>query len=123
MEKRIKVKSDYNSLEAINKLVKDESNFESKIDYDSWDIRTDSNGQMEKCVLIKKSNMHGMKVHIENDTLVMSYLIPNKVMNAYFGRSVKIRRNILEIVAGGIKNALLSGSQKNGLCRNGKNCC
>ena len=33
-------------------------------------------------------------------------------MNAYFGKSVKARKSILEVVGGIIKNAFLSGSQK-----------
>ena len=76
-------------------------------------MRTDANGQMEKCVLIKKSGMHALKVHFTKENeIMMSHLIPSKVMNAYFGRSQKARRNILEIIAGVIKNALLIGSQK-----------
>jgi hypothetical protein len=76
-------------------------------------MRTDANGQMEKCVLIKKSSMHGMKVYFSQDNeLMMTYVIPNKVMNAYFGKSVKARKSILEVIGGGIKNVMLSGSQK-----------
>lgn len=113
MENTIKVNSEYNSLEKIAEFVKKESSYKSSVDYDSWDVRTDANGQMEKCVLIKKSGMHGMKVYFSKENeIMMSYLIPSKVMNAYFGRSQKARRNILEIVAGGIKNVLLIGSQK-----------
>ena len=68
---------------------------------------------MEKCLLIKKSGMHAMKVHFtKQNEIEMVHLIPGKVLNAYFGRSQKARRNILEIVAGGIKNSLLSAGQK-----------
>lgn len=113
MENTIKVQDEYNTLEKIEQFVKKESSYNCSIEYDSWDVRTDSNGQMEKCVLIKKSGMHGMKIHFTNkNEVLMSYLIPGKVMNAYFGRSQKARRNILEIIAGGIKNSLLSGGQK-----------
>ncbi len=83
------------------------------MDYDIWDLRTDANGQMEKCVVIKKSNMHGAKAYITpQNELSISYIIPNKVMNAYFGKSQKARKGILDIVAGGIKNIALAGSQK-----------
>lgn len=113
MEKIITVKSDYNSLEKIEDFMKKESSYDCSIDYDSWDVRTDANGQMEKCVLIKKSGMHGMKVHFSKENeVMMSYLIPNKMMNAYFGKSQKAHKNVLEIVTGMIKNTLLSGSQK-----------
>lgn len=113
MEKILTVKSDYNSLEKIEDFMKKESSYDCSIDYDSWDVRTDANGQMEKCVLIKKSGMHGMKVHFSKENeVMMSYLIPNKMMNAYFGKSQKAHKNVLEIVTGIIKNTLLSGSQK-----------
>ena len=113
MENKITVKSEYNSLNTILDYLKKESSYDCSTEYDSWDIRTDDKGLMEKCVLIKKSSMHGMKVYFNtNNQLVMSHIIPNKLMNAYFGRSVKARKNSLEIITGIIKNALLSGSQK-----------
>ena len=113
MESTIKIQNQYNTLEKVQQFVKDESPYSSSIEYDSWDVRTDANGQMEKCALIKKSGMHGMKIHFtkENEILIC-HLIPSKVMNAYFGRSQKTRRNILEIIAGSIKDSLLLGSQK-----------
>ena len=57
--------------------------------------------------------MHGAKAYFTKDnTLKVSYVIPNKAMNAYFGKSVKARKNILEIIGGKIKGAMLAGSQK-----------
>lgn len=113
MENRINVKSEYNSLDKLSEYLKKETPYDCSTEYDSWDIRTDANGQMEKCILIKKSAMHGMKAYFnKSNELEMSYIIPNKIMNAYFGKSVKARKNILEIVTGIIKNAALSGSQK-----------
>ena len=47
----------------------------------------------------------------ENE-LLLTYIIPNKVMNAYFGRSEKAYKTIPEIIGGAIKNGLLIGSQK-----------
>lgn len=113
MEKIIKVKEDYNSLEKLIDFLKTESPFDISKDYDHWDVRTDSNGQMEQCVVIKKSNMHGAKAYFEDEnTLKIDYIIPNKMMNAYFGKSVKARKNIIEILAETIKNTALAGSQK-----------
>ncbi|MGV6861160.1 MAG: hypothetical protein ACWA41_05280 [Putridiphycobacter sp.] len=113
MEKRINLKSDYNSLENVLSFLKSKTNYDCSLDYDIWDLRTDANGQMEKCVVIKKSNMHGAKAYITpQNELSISYIIPNKVMNAYFGKSQKARKGILDIVAGGIKNIALAGSQK-----------
>jgi len=57
--------------------------------------------------------MHGMKLFFSNENVLeATYIIPNKMMNAYFGRSQKRYRNILEIITGSIKNALLAGAQK-----------
>ena len=113
MENQITIKSEYNSLDKILEFLIKESVFECSIDYDSWDVRTGANGQMEKCIILKKSSMHGMKMYFSKENeLNMSYIIPNKLMNAYFGKSQKRYRNVLEIITGAIKNALLSGSQK-----------
>lgn len=112
MEKSIKIKNEYNSLDSLNKYLKQTSSFESSKEYDSWDVRTNANGQMEQCLVLKKSAMHGMKVHFENEnTLKMTYIIPNKMMHAYFGKSQKAYQNILEIVTGKIKDVLLAPAQ------------
>lgn len=112
MEKIISLNSNYNSLDIVLDFLK-ESAYECQKVYDSWDVRTDSNGQMEQCITLKKSSMHGLKVHfIENSDLQLSYIIPNKVMNAYFGRSQKMYRSILEIIGESIKNLFLKRSQE-----------
>jgi hypothetical protein len=113
MEKLITLKNEYNSLDMLNDFLKKESIFESSKEYDSWDIRTDVNGQMEQCLIIKKSAMHGMKVYFQKEnTLKMDYIIPSKIMNAYFGKSVKAHRNIIQIIAGKVSQSLLKGSQQ-----------
>ena len=113
MENLIKIKSEYNSLDKLYEFLKKDSNYEYSKDYDIWEHRTDSNGQMEQCIIIKKSGMHAIKVFFVNDNIVkVNYIIPNKLMHAYFGKSVKARRNIIEIVGGIIKQALLAPSQK-----------
>ena len=113
MEKQITIKGEYDSLDKLLAFVTKESPYEASIDYDSWEVRTDANGQMEKCIVIKKSSMHGMKAYLDKEnTLQISYLIPNKLMNAYFGKSQKKYKNILEIVTGKIKDVALAGSQK-----------
>lgn len=113
MEKIITIKSEYNSLDTLHKFLKTTSSFECNKDYDIWDHRTDTNGQMEQCIVLKKSSMHGMKVYFQkNNTLKMTYIIPNKIMHAYFGKSEKARRNIIEIITGVIKQAVLVGAQK-----------
>lgn len=113
MEQLISVKPEYASLEKIEAFIKKETSFEAKQEYDGWEMRTDANGQMEKCVVIKKSNMHGAKIHFTKDnTMQVSYIIPNKIMNAYFGKSQEKYQNIIEIITGKIKDLVLSGSQK-----------
>lgn len=112
MEKRITVKSEYKSLENILDFLKKDSPYEASIEYDAWDVRTDENGLMEKCIIIKKSAMHGLKLYFTKDNEInTSYLIPNKIMNAYFGESKKAHQSILEIATGAIKKTLLAGSQ------------
>lgn len=112
MEKLIKVKSEYSSLDKVLDFLKSESPYEVSKDYDHWELRTDNSGQMEQCVVMKKSGMHGAKAYFSNEnTLKVDYIIPNKMMNAYFGKSQKAHRNILEIITGGIKNVALKGSQ------------
>ncbi|WP_179319723.1 hypothetical protein [Winogradskyella helgolandensis] len=114
MEKSITTKNEYNSLDAINTYLKTKaSTFECSKEYDSWDVRTNAHGQMEHCIILKKSAMHGMKVHFEKDnTLKMTYIIPNKMMHAYFGKSQKRYRNVLEIITGKIKDTLLAPAQR-----------
>lgn len=113
METSIKVKQEYCSLEKVMEFIGTQSPFETSVDYDHWELRTDTNGQMEQCVVIKKSKMHGAKAYFsDGNTLKVNYIIPNKMMNAYFGKSQKARRNILEIITGQIKGAVMAGSQK-----------
>ncbi len=112
MEKLIKVNQDYASLEKIEAFLKEETNFGVSQEYDSWEVRTDEKGQMKKCVVLKKSNMHGMRMYFtEDNTLKINYLIPNKLMNAYFGKSQEKYKNILEIITGKIKDVFLASSQ------------
>lgn len=113
MENLITIKNEYNSLDKLHDFLKKESSYECSKDYDIWEHRTDSNGQMEQCIVLKKSGMHAIKVFFANEnTVKINHIIPNKMMNAYFGKSVKARRSILEVIGGIIKGALLAGPQK-----------
>lgn len=113
MENLITIKNEYNSLDKLYEFLKNDSNYEYSKDYDIWEHRIDANGQMEQCLVIKKSNMHAIKVFFVNEnTVKINYIIPNKMMHAYFGKSVKARRNILEIITGLIKGAVLAPAQK-----------
>jgi len=95
MERLIEIKNDYNSLDKLK------------------DVLEKTNGQMAECLLFKKNGMHALKVFFVNEnTIKINHIIPNKMMNAYFGKSAKAYKNIIEIVAGGLKNVLLKGAQE-----------
>lgn len=114
METTITIKNEYNSLDTLHNFLKSNTAFEVSKEYDVWEHRTDLNGQMEQCLVLKKSNMHAVKVYFtDNNTVKINHIIPNKMMQAYFGKSVKARRNILEIVTGMITQAVLATPQKN----------
>lgn len=113
MENIITIKKELTSLDTLNTFLKTASSFECSKEYDIWETRTDANGQMAQCIVLKKSSMHAVKLFFVNeDTVKVNYIIPNKVMNAYFGKSQKRYRNILEIVAGQIKGVVLAPAQK-----------
>ena len=113
MENLIEIKNDYNTLDKLYNLLKKDSNFECSKEYDSWEVRTDANGQMAQCIVLKKNGMHAIKVFFVNEnTVKINYIIPNKLMHAYFGKSEKAYRSIIEIVAGKIKQAVLKSSQE-----------
>ncbi len=113
MERLISVKKDYASLDKIEAFINDETDYQASQEYDNWEMRTDSNGQMEKCVVLKKSNMHGAKLYFtQENTLKVNYLIPNRTMNAFFGPNQQAYKGIREIVTDAIKKVALSGSQK-----------
>lgn len=113
MENLITVNNNFNSLDKLKEVLKKESIYECSKEYDIWEMRTDKNGQMAQCIVVKKSNMHAVKLFFVNEnTVKMSYIIPNKIMQAYFGKSVKARRNIIEIIAGIIKQTVLAGPQQ-----------
>jgi hypothetical protein len=113
MENQIKINSKYNSLEKLLDLLKKETNFNCSKEYDIWEIRTTVKDQMEECIVVKKSKMHAIKIFFIDDCSVkLTYIIPNKMMNVYFGKSVEARRNIFEIITGSIKKAIFAGAQK-----------
>lgn len=113
MENLIEVRNEFNSLNALQTYLNMSSEFGCSKEYDIWDHRVDSKGQMEQCLVLKKSGMHAVKMYfVKDNTLKVNYVIPNKVMHAYFGKSQKRYRNIIEIAAGAIKNAVLKGPQQ-----------
>ncbi|MBG6130352.1 hypothetical protein IWQ47_001565 [Aquimarina sp. EL_43] len=113
MEKIITVQKQYNSLDTLYDFLKTTSSFECYKNYDNWEVRTDANGQMAQCIVLKKSAMHAVKLYFaEENTIKINHIIPSSIMNAYFGKSVKARRSIIEIIAGKIKETVLAPSQE-----------
>ena len=113
MENLIEIKNDYNSLDKLLDRLEKNTTYQCSKTYDIWEHRTDANGQMAQCIVIKKNNMNAAKVFFVNEnTVKVNHIIPNKVMHAYFGKNVKAYRNIIEIAAGAIKNAVLAAPQK-----------
>lgn len=113
MENLITINSQYNSLDTLHQFLNKTSSFDCSKEYDIWEQRTDANGQMAQCLVLKKSNMHAVKLFFVNEnTVKVNHIIPNKIMQAYFGKSVKSRQNILEIITGKIKEVALAGSQQ-----------
>ena len=113
METIIDIKNEYNSLDNLHDFLNEMSDFECSKQYDIWEQRIDSNGQMEQCLLLKKNNMNAVKMFFVNDNVLkINHVIPNKFMQAYFGKSQKSRQNILEIITEKIKELALKGPQK-----------
>ncbi len=113
MEKLIKIKPEYTSLEGLLSHVQKNGNYEASIKHDQWNVRKNSNNQYEDCLVVKKSGMHGIVAHFQdNETLHVSHIVPNVFLNAYFGKNQQAHRSIFEIIAGKIKDTLLAGSQQ-----------
>jgi hypothetical protein len=113
MQKTITIKKEFNSLDRLNNFLKETTEFECSKEYDTWEHRTDTNGQLAQCLVLKKSNMHAVKAYFtDTNTLKIDHVIPNKFMQAYFGKSQKARKNMLDIIAEGIKKALLTAPKQ-----------
>lgn len=112
MENLIRLKPEYTNLDALYELLKS-SEYECSKEYDTWEHRTDTSGQMAHCIVLKKNGMHAVKLFFVNEnTVKINHIIPNKLMNAYFGNSAKAHKNMLELLGGSIKRALLKGAQQ-----------
>lgn len=112
MENLITIKNQYNSLDELQNALKRNANYSCTKEYDIWEQRLDNNGQMAQCLVLKKNNMHAVKLFFINEnTLKANHIIPNKIMQAYFGKSQKAYQNVIEIITGKIKTAVLEPAQ------------
>ncbi len=112
MESIITVNNEYNSLDKLYEQLREKSSLTCTKDYDKWEMRIDANGQMEQCIILKKSGMHGVKLFFtEANKVKVNHIIPSAIMNAYFGKSQKKYQNVLEIVTGKIRDIVLAPSQ------------
>ncbi len=106
MEKIIKVQEQYNSLDKVEDFLKKNSSFEISQDYDRWEIRADENKQMEKCVVVQKSKLYGLKLYFSSENMLKAnYIIPNKIMESYFGKKAGFR-SIFKVITEKIKEAI-----------------
>lgn len=62
MENLITINSQYNSLDRLQQFLNTTSSFQCTKEYDTWEQRTDANGQLAQCLVLKKSNMHAVKL-------------------------------------------------------------
>lgn len=57
--------------------------------------------------------MHAVKLFFINEnTLKANHIIPNKIMQAYFGKSQKAYQNVIEIITNKIKSAVIEPAQE-----------
>ena len=113
MENLIAINNQYKSLDQLHNALKKSANFSCTKEYDIWEQRLDNNGNLAQCLVLKKNNMHAVKLFFINEnTLKANHIIPNKIMQAYFGKSEKRYQNVFEIITGKIKTAVLEPAQK-----------
>ena len=113
MENLITINNNYTSLDQLHNVLKENTNYTCTKEYDIWEQRVDTNGQMAQCLVVKKNNMHAVKLFfINQNTMKATHIIPNKIMQAYFGKNEKRYQSIFEIVFGKIKTAILEPIQK-----------
>ncbi len=112
IENLITINNKYSSLDELQIALQNSPNYSSTKEYDIWEQRLDNNGQMAQCLVLKKNNMHAVKLFFINEnTLKANHIIPNKMMQAYFGKSQKAYHNVLEIITGKIKAVVLEPAQ------------
>ncbi|MCG8571149.1 MAG: hypothetical protein MJB14_13530 [Spirochaetes bacterium] len=102
MEQFIKLNESYDSLEKIQNLVKQKTSHECSIEYNIWEVATGP--QVEKCVLVKKNNLIGLKMDLQEQGMVkMMPVVPSKYLIGF-----TVGRGIFPPLV----RAMLSGSQK-----------
>lgn len=113
MENLITINNQYGSLDQLHNVLKLSTNLKCTKEYDIWEQRIDNNGNLAQCLVVKKSNMHAVKLFFINEnTLKANHIIPNKIMQAYFGKSQKAYQNVIEIITNKIKTVVLEPAQE-----------
>ena len=113
MENLITINNQYGSLDQLHNVLKLSTNLKCTKEYDIWEQRIDNNGNLAQCLVVKKSNMHAVKLFFINEnTLKANHIIPNKIMQAYFGKSEKAYQNVIEIITNKIKSAVIEPGQE-----------
>ena len=113
MENLITINNQYGSLDQLHNVLKLSTNLKCTKEYDIWEQRIDNNGNLAQCLVLKKNNMHAVKLFFINEnTLKANHIIPNKIMQAYFGKSQKAYQNVIEIITNKIKTVVLEPAQE-----------
>lgn len=113
----------FSNLDNLMPTLNKNSKFSCTKEYDIWNYvrnqkgqfgnRLDENGQIAKCLVLKKNNMNAVSIYFTNSsTICVSHIIPHKTLNAYFGKNTEQRQNIIEILTSRVKEVLLKSSQQ-----------
>ena len=113
MENLITINNQYDSLDQLHNVLKLSTNLKCTKEYDIWEQRIDNNGNLAQCLILRKNSMHAVKLFFINEnTLKVNHIIPNKIMQAYFGKSEKAYQNVIEIITNKIKSAVIEPAQE-----------
>ena len=113
MENLITINNQYGSLDQLHNVLKLSANLKCTKEYDIWEQRVDNNGNLAQCLILRKNSMHAVKLFFINEnTLKANHIIPNKIMQAYFGKSQKAYQNVIEIITNKIKSAVIEPAQE-----------
>jgi len=113
----------FTDLDALKTAIKNNTNYDSSLEYDTWNVvmglngqpghRLDEQGHIAKCIVLKKNNLNAIAVYLKKDNEVhVKHIIPNAFLQGILGESNEQRQNILEIITGKLKAMILADKQE-----------
>lgn len=113
----------FTDLEALKIALINNSNYDSSLEYDIWNVvmglnglpghRLDEQGHIAKCIVLKKNNLNAIAVYLKkNNEVHVKHIIPNAFLQGILGKSNEQRQNILEIITGKLKAMILADKQE-----------